>query len=200
MLLYMPRWWYNAYGGGSRALADLILWNSQYSSNPNLSPFAGDNIEILQYSSTAPIAGLCSPGTGDQNIAINMSAQQFLGKITGTTGPPVTPPTTEEDEDMPYLVASRFTGVSLHDGAGGTWISDPATVTELVNQGIKVVRIDANESDARRFVMEHAAGTDEKILDLTNAEVMYTAAVAQIEAREEVRDLAALPAPEDNPS
>jgi hypothetical protein len=88
MLLYMPRWWYNAYGGGSRALADLILWNSQYSSNPNLSPFAGDNIEILQYSSTAPIAGLCSPGTGDQNIAINMSAQQFLDKITGTTIPP----------------------------------------------------------------------------------------------------------------
>jgi hypothetical protein len=112
------------------------------------------------------------------------------------TTPSVTPPTQQKDEDMPYLLASRFTGVSLHDGAGGTWISDPATVTELVNQGVPVVRMDANESDARRYVGEHSAGTDEKILDQTNAEIMYTAAIAQIEGREEARDLAALPASE----
>jgi GH25 family lysozyme M1 (1,4-beta-N-acetylmuramidase) len=87
MLLYMPRWWYANNGGGSTALSDTILWNSQYTTNPNLAPFAGDNIEVLQYSSTAPIAGLCSPGTGDMNIAINMTAQQFLAKITSSKPP-----------------------------------------------------------------------------------------------------------------
>lgn len=84
MLLYMPRWWYNAHGGGSTILKDTILYQSAYSTSPSMAGFAGDMFEVLQYSSTAPIAGLCSPGNGDMNIAINMTAQQFKGKLTGT--------------------------------------------------------------------------------------------------------------------
>lgn len=85
MLLYMPRWWYNAFGGGSTVLKDTILWQSAYTNSPNMSGYAGDNFEMLQYSSTAPIAGLCSPGTGDMNIAINMSPTQLIQRITSAT-------------------------------------------------------------------------------------------------------------------
>lgn len=96
MLLYMPRWWYLAHGGGSVALRDTILWNSHYTTNPNMNGFAGDTIEVLQYSSSAPIAGLCPPMTGDMNIAVNMTPTQFLNKITNTPPP--------EEDDMLYII------------------------------------------------------------------------------------------------
>jgi hypothetical protein len=85
-LTYMPRWWYLAFGNGDRSLADTILYNSHFTVSPNLTGFAGDKIEIIQYSSTAPIAGLASPGTGDMNIAINHTIESFLGLVKGTGG------------------------------------------------------------------------------------------------------------------
>lgn len=93
MLCYMPRWWYKAYGGGSTLLKDTILWNSHFSTTPDLSSFAGDTVEVIQYSSTAPIAGLCTPGTGDMNVAINMTAAGFKNKLTNG------------DDDMPNTKA-----------------------------------------------------------------------------------------------
>lgn len=90
MLCYMPRWWYSAYGGGSTALKDTILHNSHFSLSPNISGYAGDKVEVIQYSSTAPIAGLCSPGTGDMNIAIGMTAGQFKIRLTEASDMPNT--------------------------------------------------------------------------------------------------------------
>jgi len=83
MMLYTSRWWYAAFGGGD-SFVNAILWNAHYSLNPNISPFAGQPVEIIQYSSTAPIAGLAAPGTGDMNSAIGMTAQGLAAKILGT--------------------------------------------------------------------------------------------------------------------
>lgn len=99
MLMYMPRWWYQSFGQG-RQISDVLLWGSHYSTSPNISPYAGNTVDIIQYSSTAPIAGVCSPGTGDMNVAINMTPQDLIERITVGTLPPSPP----EDDDMLYII------------------------------------------------------------------------------------------------
>lgn len=84
---------------------------------------------------------------------------RFLGLMAG--GPSPSP---NLEDDMPYLTASRFTGVTAHDGAGATWLSSPDSVAEWTRQGVPVYRLDANENDARRYVSERYAGTDEAML------------------------------------
>lgn len=79
VLVYIPRWWWLAHGGSSRALADTILWNSHYTTSPFIGAYAGGNTEIIQYSSSAPIAGVSQPG--DMNIAIGMTAAGLRQKI-----------------------------------------------------------------------------------------------------------------------
>lgn len=101
MIAYMPRWWWQAYGNGSRVLDDTILHNSHFSSNPDTSPFAGARVQIIQFSSTAPIAGLCSPGTGDQNIAIDMTVGELLGTLRGAPVPAPAPP---KEKQMYYTI------------------------------------------------------------------------------------------------
>jgi hypothetical protein len=65
MLVYLPRWWWQAHGAGSTATRDSLLVNSDYRSSPNLSPFAGyDQLDALQFGSTVSIVGV---GPGDMN-------------------------------------------------------------------------------------------------------------------------------------
>ncbi len=101
-----------------------------------------------------------------------------------TAAAPATPDLSEED-DMPYLHASRYTGVSYVDSSGATWISDPATVDELVRQGVRVLRTDASEDDARRIIAERGAGTDEAALASEKAQEAYLAAIASAGASDD---------------
>ncbi len=108
MLCYMPRWWYLAHGNGDESLADTILWNSNYTIKPNLSPFAGTDVEIIQYSSSALIDGLCSPHTGDMNIAIGLTAKQFLSRLANWADKP--PPLSLIDTEVPPMRLVTFDG------------------------------------------------------------------------------------------
>jgi glycosyl hydrolase family 25 len=121
MLVYLPRWWYQAFGGGDTRLSDTICHNSHFSNSPFTGSYAGwDKVDVIQYSSTAPIDGLCAPGTGDMNVAIGMTAEQFKSKLVGVT-PPVQEPILKDD-DMPF---------EMHDGKrvcaiiGGSVVSYP---------------------------------------------------------------------------
>lgn len=104
MMLYTSRWWYSAFGNGADIIP-CILWNAHYSLNPNVSPFAGHEVRIIQYSSTAPVAGLNSPGTGDMNSAINMTVDQFKALITGAQTGGLT--VAEADDIMAALAVVR---------------------------------------------------------------------------------------------
>jgi hypothetical protein len=65
MLVYLPRWWWQAHGAGSTSTRDTLLVNSDYRASPNLTAFAGyDQVDALQFGSTIQIAGI---GPGDMN-------------------------------------------------------------------------------------------------------------------------------------
>lgn len=85
ILVYLPRWWWRTYGGGSTLLCEAMLCNSDYRATPDLTPFAGFGVpDVIQYSSSAPIAGVTEPG--DMNIAIDRTAAQFAAALgCGTT-------------------------------------------------------------------------------------------------------------------
>lgn len=91
MLCYMPRWWWKAHGAGDTSLRDTICYNSHFGSSPFIGAYAGwDAVQVIQYSSTAAISGLCAPGTGDMNTTVGLLAGQLQAGLTGTT-------TTEDD-------------------------------------------------------------------------------------------------------
>ena len=99
VLVYLPRWWYLRHGGGSTALSDAMLVNSHYAASPDTAPFAGfPTTTVIQYSSTAPIAGVAEPG--DMNIVLGRSVDWFAAALGLTSVPPAVsvPP---EDEMTP---------------------------------------------------------------------------------------------------
>lgn len=100
MICYLPRWWYQSFGGGQKIVAGTVLHNSHFSSSPNCSDFAGHEVEIIQYSSTAPIAGLASPGTGDMNSAIGMTSGDLIARVTGGDSMGLTDPEHKMLEDI----------------------------------------------------------------------------------------------------
>lgn len=89
---------------------------------------------------------------------------------------PLPPPTTEED--MPYLHASQWTGVHVIDASGATWLRSDASVSELLAQGVRVLRMDADEDDARRYLADRNASTDEQTLASEQSQQAYLAAIA----------------------
>ena len=65
VLSYLPRWWYDAHGGGRRDLQGTRLWASRYKTPIDWQPYAGfPAIEIMQFSDEWPITGV---GLGDMN-------------------------------------------------------------------------------------------------------------------------------------
>jgi len=77
---YLPLWWWSQYGGGSTALADTMLHQSNYSSNPSMTPFAGFNrMTVLQYSDAVQGPGMSQPG--DMNVAVGLSADDLIGLL-----------------------------------------------------------------------------------------------------------------------
>lgn len=93
--LYMPRWYWQGRTDRSAIGSPVILHNSDYRSNPNLAPFAGQPVRIIQFSSTAPGAGM---PPGDMNIAIGMDARG-LRQLIGFP--------TSGDDDVSYEDAAR---------------------------------------------------------------------------------------------
>lgn len=146
MLCYMPRWWWQAHGGGSTVLRDTICYNSNYSSSPYLGAYAGwDKVDVIQFSSSWPIAGLCSPGTGDGNVAIGITPAQFILLLSGGSSVQTSP---IPEEDMPYEITD---GRRVRLVSGGTIIGYESNThrTELLNSfakvGIEVKSVPVNE-------------------------------------------------------
>lgn len=109
---------------------------------------------------------------GDRRIA--QLRDEIMPRVRALIAPP---PVSEEDDDMPYLHSSRYTGVHVVDGQGCTWLSSSATVSELMAQGVKVYTMDASEDDARRFLNDRNAATDEAILASEKSQEAYLASI-----------------------
>jgi hypothetical protein len=144
-------------------------------------------MRITRDQSSAGVPGFISHAERDPARRTDPGAgfpwSDFLGEFARLTAP--TPGPSQEDDDMlPYLHASKYTGVTLVDAAGGTWIENPATVNELTAQGIRVVTMDVSEADARRFVEQRHAGADEAALQSERAQEAYLAAIAHVIAPE----------------
>lgn len=94
ILCYLPRWWWNEHGGGSTALADTLLVQSDYRSTPSTLPFAGfPRVGVIQFGSTIPIAGATK--AGDMNVAVGLDAAGFAAAIG------CAPPPTPEEAPVP---------------------------------------------------------------------------------------------------
>jgi len=105
-------------------------------------------------------------------------------------GPIPKPDPSEEDDDMlPFLHISPWTGVHVVDASGATWVS----AEDLPGlSGLRVFDTSkTTERFSRAYIAERGAGTDEALLASEKAQELYLAAVHQIELREEQRDLAA---------
>lgn len=145
MMCYMPRWWYNTHGSDQHVLQDTILWNSHFSSSPNLSSFAGDKIDVIQYSSTDTIVGVCAPGIGDMNIAIKMTVEQFLAKIKGSPAP--LPVRNSKEKNQVYMITSTNPERGIWKLYGDTFqhISSIHTAMNMLNVGIPTIEYDDSD-------------------------------------------------------
>jgi GH25 family lysozyme M1 (1,4-beta-N-acetylmuramidase) len=184
ILIYTGRWYWVGVIGNPFG-ADLgPLWHSEYdgitpiefdvANGPELDVYGGwTECLVWQHTSSGIVPGV--GGNCDRNI--------FYGDrkaLLALAGISVSPPTStiEEEDDMPYLHASQYTGWSFVDGSGSTWISNIATVNELIGQGVKVISTNADEDDARRIVGDRNAGTDEATFASEKVQEEYLATLA----------------------
>jgi GH25 family lysozyme M1 (1,4-beta-N-acetylmuramidase) len=79
---YLPRWWWNAHGGGSTVLKDTIYVNSDYRPSPDTSPYAGKKPEILQYTSShdANSKGISHRDGIDMN-RVGWTVEEFSNRV-----------------------------------------------------------------------------------------------------------------------
>lgn len=86
---------------------------------------------------------------------------------------PIPVPVTEEYDYM-WIFTSEWTGQVLVDGGEWTWIDQPAEVENLLRQNIPI-KVFITESNARRFLEQRGANTDELIKAQVDAIALYTA-------------------------
>lgn len=152
MICYLPRWWYQSFGGGVPIIAGTVLHNSHFSSNPNCSNFAGHEVEIIQYSSTAPIAGLASPGTGDMNSAIGMTAEELIARVTGGDSMGLSA------DEHKWLSNIEKRSAAMYSALRGDEDADQQLVTGIRNHFREVLREESDPVTGRGLPFRAALG------------------------------------------
>ena len=189
LLVYTGRWYWVGHMGDPHGADIGPLWHSEYETTqaevndgPEGANYGGWNgATIWQWTSS----GSCPGVAGRCDLNIFYGTHDDLAVLAGAKlgGGPIPKSPTKEEDDMPWIHSSEWTGQHFVDGDTATWLDSPAEVDNLVRQGSKVWTF-VTESNARRVLEERANIRD----DLARTE-MRVEGIREAELREEQRDL-----------